>query len=32
VLRRMFGLKRTEVTGGWRKLHSEELELFAKYN
>jgi hypothetical protein len=25
VLRRIFGLKRDEVTGGWRKLHSEEL-------
>jgi hypothetical protein len=25
VLRRIFGPKRHEVTGGWRKLHSEEL-------
>jgi hypothetical protein len=25
VLRRIFGLKRNEVTGGWRKLHNEEL-------
>jgi hypothetical protein len=25
VLRRVFGPKRDEVTGGWRKLHSEEL-------
>ena len=25
VLRRMFGLKRDEVTGEWRKLHHEEL-------
>jgi hypothetical protein len=25
VLRRMFGLKRDEVTGGWRKLHNEAL-------
>jgi hypothetical protein len=25
VLRRMFGLKRDEVTGGWKKLHNEEL-------
>jgi hypothetical protein len=25
VLGRIFGLKRGEVTGGWRKLHSEEL-------
>jgi hypothetical protein len=32
VLRRTFGLKRDEVTGGWRKLHNEELVLFAKYN
>jgi hypothetical protein len=25
VLRRIFGLKRDEVMGGWRKLHNEEL-------
>jgi hypothetical protein len=25
VLRRGFGPKRDEVTGGWRKLHNEEL-------
>jgi hypothetical protein len=25
VLRRIFGLKRGEVTGGWRKLHIEEV-------
>ena len=25
VLRRVFGLKRDEVTGEWRKLHIEEL-------
>jgi hypothetical protein len=25
VLRRIFGTKRDEVTGGWRKLHNEEL-------
>jgi hypothetical protein len=24
VLRRIFGLKRDEVIGGWRKLHNEE--------
>jgi hypothetical protein len=24
VLRRIFGPKRDEVTGGWRKLHNEE--------
>jgi hypothetical protein len=25
VLRRIFGFKRNEVTGGWRNVHSEEL-------
>jgi hypothetical protein len=25
VLRRIFGPKREEVTGSWRKLHNEEL-------
>jgi hypothetical protein len=25
VLRRIFGMKRDEVTGEWRKLHNEEL-------
>jgi hypothetical protein len=25
VLRRIFGLKRDETTGGWRKLHNEDL-------
>jgi hypothetical protein len=25
VLRRIFGSKRDEVTGGWRKLHNQEL-------
>jgi len=25
VLRRIFGPKRDELTGGWRKLHNEEL-------
>jgi hypothetical protein len=29
VLRRIFGSKRDEVIGGWRKLHNV---LFAKYN
>jgi hypothetical protein len=24
VLRRIFGLKRDEVTGDWRKLHNDE--------
>jgi hypothetical protein len=25
MLRRIFGLKKNEVIGGWRKLHNEEL-------
>jgi hypothetical protein len=25
ALRRIFGPERQEVTGGWRKLHNEEL-------
>jgi hypothetical protein len=25
VLRRIFGPKRDEMTGGWSKLHNEEL-------
>jgi hypothetical protein len=25
MLRRIFGLKRDEVAGEWRKLHNEEL-------
>jgi hypothetical protein len=25
VLRRLFGTRRDEVTGGWRKLHNGEL-------
>jgi hypothetical protein len=28
VLRRIFGQKRDEVTGGWRKMHNEELRNF----
>jgi hypothetical protein len=35
VLRRILAPKRDEVTGGWRKLHNEELHnflLFAKYS
>jgi hypothetical protein len=35
VLRRIFGPKTDGVTGGWRKLHNEELHnlyVFAKYN
>jgi hypothetical protein len=25
MLRKIFGTKRDQVTGGWRKLHNEEL-------
>ena len=33
VLRRIFGPKRDEVTGEWRKLHNEELnELYCSPN
>jgi hypothetical protein len=33
VLRRVFGPKRDEVTGEWRKLHNEELsELYSLPN
>jgi hypothetical protein len=35
VLRRVFGQKRDEVTGEWRKLHNEELRdlyYFPMYN
>jgi hypothetical protein len=33
VLRRIFGPKRDEVTGGWRKLHSDELrDLYSSPN
>jgi hypothetical protein len=28
VLRKIFGPKRDEVTGEWRKLHNEELHNF----
>jgi uncharacterized membrane protein len=28
VLRRIFGPKRDEVTGEWRRLHNEELNQF----
>jgi hypothetical protein len=28
VLRRVFGPKRDEGTGGWRKLHNEELRIY----
>jgi hypothetical protein len=29
VLRRIFGHKREEVAGGWRRLHNEELHNFS---
>ena len=33
VLRRIFGLKRDEVTDEWRKLHNEELnDLYCSLN
>jgi hypothetical protein len=33
VLRRIFGPKRDEVTGDWRKLHKEELHnLYSSSN
>ena len=33
VLRRIFGRKRDEVTGEWRKLHNEELnDLYCSPN
>ena len=33
VLRRIFGPKREEVTGEWRKLHNEELsDLYCSQN
>jgi len=33
VLRRIFGLKRDEVTGDWRKLHKEEFnDLYCSPN
>jgi hypothetical protein len=27
VLRRIFGPKRDEMTGGWRKLHNKEIVI-----
>jgi hypothetical protein len=33
VLRRIFGLRRNEVTGEWRRLHNEELiDLYSSPN
>jgi hypothetical protein len=31
ALRRVFGPKRDEVTGEWRKLHNEELMICTPY-
>jgi hypothetical protein len=34
MLRRIFGPKKAEVTGGWKKLHNEEFHkflIFTKY-
>jgi hypothetical protein len=31
VLRRIFGPKREEVAGGWRRLHNEELHNFVRF-
>jgi hypothetical protein len=31
VLRRIFGSKRDGVTGGWRKLHNEELRFLYSF-
>jgi hypothetical protein len=33
LMRRLFGPKRDEVTGGWRKVHNEELhKLYSSPN
>ena len=32
VLRRIFGPRRDEVTGEWRRLHNEELNLYSSPN
>jgi hypothetical protein len=32
VLRRIFGPKRDEVTGEWRRLHIEELNVYSSPN
>jgi hypothetical protein len=31
VLRGIFGSKREKVTGGWRKLRIEKLEIFTSH-
>jgi hypothetical protein len=32
LLRRMFGPKRDEIIGGWRKLHNEFHNLYSSPN
>jgi len=33
VLRRLFGPRRDEITGEWRRLHNEELnDLYSSHN
>jgi hypothetical protein len=32
VLRRIFGPNRDDVTGEWRKLHNEELNLYSSFS
>jgi hypothetical protein len=32
LLRRIFGQKRDEATGGWRKLHNELHNLYSSSN
>jgi hypothetical protein len=32
VLRRIFGSKTEDVTGGWRKLHNEKLHNLYEYS
>jgi hypothetical protein len=31
ALRRIFGSKREEVAGGWRRLHNEELSQLVRF-
>jgi hypothetical protein len=32
VLRRIFGLRRNEITGGWRKFHEEFFNMYSSPN
>jgi hypothetical protein len=32
ILRRIFGPKRDDITGEWRKLHSEDLHILYSSN